>query len=100
MNPKRIFYLDSINGDDAREGLAPETAWRSLERANEQEFQPGDALYLKRGGSWHGMLHPKGSGSAECPVTVDAYGDRQEENGGAAPIIHGDGAYAAVYLEG
>ena len=73
MNPKRIFYLDSINGDDAREGLAPETAWRSLERANGQEFQPGDALYLKRGGSWHGMLHPKGSGSAECPVTVDAY---------------------------
>lgn len=105
MNTKRTFYLDSKNGDDTRTGLSPEEAWRSLERANEQEFQPGDALRLKRGGSWHGMLRPKGSGSAESPVMVDAYGaagGETAEDGaaGALPVIHGDGAYAAVLLEG
>ena len=93
MNTKRTFYLDSKNGDDTRTGLSPEEAWRSLERANEQEFQPGDALRLKRGGSWHGMLRPKGSGSAESPVTVDAYGaagGEPAEDGaaGALPVIH------------
>ena len=34
MNPKRSFYLDSVNGDDTRTGLSPEEAWRTLERAN------------------------------------------------------------------
>ena len=95
-NSKRSFYLDSVNGDDTRTGLSPEEAWRTLERANAQEYQPGDALRLKRGGSWHGMLHPKGSGSAEAPVTVDSYGEEKKDR----PVIHGDGAYAAVYLEG
>ena len=96
MNSKRIFYVDSINGDDAREGLAPETAWKSLERVNEQEFQPGDALYLKRGCCWHGMLRPKGSGSGESPIMLGAYGNDEMER----PVIHGDGAFAAVWLEG
>ena len=100
MNAERTFYIDNENGDDTRTGLSPEAAWKTLERANRQEFQPGDALRLKRGGSWHGMLCPKGSGSRECPITVDAYGEAEGTDKEAAPVIHGDGAYAAVYLEG
>ena len=100
MNAERTFYIDNENGDDTRTGLSPEAAWKTLERANRQEFQPGDALRLKRGGSWHGMLCPKGSGSRECPITVDAYGEAEGTDKVAAPVIHGDGAYAAVYLEG
>ena len=46
-NSKRSFYLDSVNGDDTRTGLSPKEAWRTLERANAQEYQPGDALRLK-----------------------------------------------------
>lgn len=97
MEQGRSFYLDNINGDDTRTGLSPKMAWKSLERANAQEFQPGDTLYLKRGGSWNGMLCPKGSGSEKSPVTVDAYGDDNTE---VRPVIHGDGARAAVYLDG
>ena len=59
MNAERTFYIDNENGDDTRTGLSPEAAWKTLERANRQEFQPGDALRLKRGGSWHGMLCPQ-----------------------------------------
>ena len=83
MNSKRIFYVDSINGDDAREGLAPETAWKSLERVNEQEFQPGDALYLKRGCCWHGMLRPKGSGSGESAGGRQSH--REDESRACGP---------------
>ncbi|QNN24499.1 right-handed parallel beta-helix repeat-containing protein [Planctomycetales bacterium ZRK34] len=69
----RTFYVDSAAGDDQRDGLTEATAWRSLQRVNEAEIQPGDVVRFKRGGTWRGSLQPA-SGTADAPVTYTSYG--------------------------
>lgn len=94
MYQERVFYIDCLKGEDTNSGFAPEKAWRSLEKVNEQIFCPGDRIRFCRGGEWHGMLAPKGNGSVWAPIVVESYGE------GEAPVIHGDGSYAAILLEG
>src|SRR2546425_8525501 len=69
------YYLDSRDGDDAREGTTPEEAWRSLERANRDAFQPGDRILFRAGVTWDGTFQPHGSGSDGRPIIVDRYGE-------------------------
>lgn len=90
----RVFYIDSIQGDDSNCGFSPETAWKSLEKVNAHTFFPGDCIRFCRGREWKGMFTAKGNGTAWSPIVVEAYGQ------GKLPQIHGDGAYAAVLLEG
>ena len=85
------YHIDDQTGDDARDGLTPATAWRSLAPANAATFLPGDRLMLRAGGAWHGgALAPGGSGSPGRPIVITAYGD------GPRPALHGDGAVPAV----
>ena len=42
-----VYYIDSRSGDDARSGLAPAQAWKSLERVNRQVFEPGDQILFQ-----------------------------------------------------
>jgi hypothetical protein len=88
-SPARRFFVDSDGGDDSRSGDAPQDCWRTLEKLNEQDFQPGDELLLKRGARWLGTLKPRGSGSAEAPIRIGAYGDgdRPAIDGGASPAL-------------
>jgi len=74
------FYVDSENGDDAANGLTPQTAYRSLERINAADIWPGDRVFFRRGGLWRGTLTPK-SGAEGRPVLYGTYGT------GAKPII-------------
>src|SRR5689334_2459649 len=85
------FYLDSKAGDDGRDGKAPEAAWKSIERANRETFQPGDRILLAAGSQWEGVaLQPHGSGKDGSPIVVDRYGD------GPKPALHGQGKVDAV----
>ncbi|MER8185148.1 RICIN domain-containing protein [Kitasatospora sp. NPDC094015] len=86
------YYLDCAAGDDAGVGTTPQTAWRTLTRAGTTTLAPGDRLLLARGTNCPGTLAPKGSGTPERPITVDAYGT------GAKPLVAGGGAPAAVLL--
>lgn len=88
LTPSRAatYHVDSRAGDDAQDGSVPERAWRTLEKANAIELQPGDRLLLRAGGEWTGQLKPRGSGRAGKPIVVDRYGD------GPLPAIHGHGA--------
>ena len=90
----RIFYVDDCAGNDSFSGLSEKEAWLSLERVNAEVFRSGDTIRLKKGGEWHGMLAPKGSGAPYAPVILESFGE------GAMPAIHGDGSYAAILLEG
>ena len=90
----RVFYVDDCAGNDSFSGLSEKEAWLSLERVNAEVFRPGDTIRLKKGGEWHGMLAPKGSGAPYAPVILESFGE------GAMPAIHGDGSYAAILLEG
>ncbi len=71
---ERTFYVDSAAGDDDAEGQSPDHAWRSLERVNSAELQPGDTVRFRCGGQWRGSLVPV-SGVEGKPVTYTSYGD-------------------------
>ncbi|RSM59755.1 hypothetical protein DMB66_26220 [Actinoplanes sp. ATCC 53533] len=71
----RDYYLDAAGGRDTAAGTTPQTAWRTLAKANATTFRPGDRILLKAGQQWSGQqLWPKGSGSAGRPITISAYG--------------------------
>ena len=92
---QRTFYVDSITGDDANKGSSLTEAWKSLDKLNQQVFEPGDRILFKSGTEYVGQFEPKGSGSEGKPVMVDKYGD------GGKPILHGDGQKQhTILLEG
>lgn len=68
----KVYYV-APDGDDARDGLAPERAWRSLEQVNAAELAAGDRVLFQRGGQWRGQLLPH-SGNADAPLVYGAYG--------------------------
>lgn len=78
----RTFYIDSTAGNDGNNGLAPDQAWKSLDRVNAADLKPGDTVQFKRGGMWRGSLIPV-SGTEDAPVTYTSYGD------GPKPLLLG-----------
>jgi len=77
------YYLDATSGNDANNGLSPQTAWRTLARINVSRFNPGDSVLLKRGEMWRERLDVPSSGAPGNPITFSAYGV------GNNPIING-----------
>jgi len=78
----RTFYVDSEHGRDGDDGRSEKTAWRSLDRVNAAELEPGDTVRFRCGGVWRGSLVPT-SGDENGPVTYTSYGD------GPKPLILG-----------
>ncbi len=86
ISPAATYHVDSRNGDDARDGRTPESAWRSPAKANATTFAAGDRILLRAGSVWEGVqLHPLGSGTPEAPIVLDRFGE------GPAPALHGRG---------
>lgn len=79
-----VTYFVSPEGDDTADGKTESAAWKTLEKVNAQQLNPGDSVYLKRGGVWNEQLVLKHSGTADAPITVGAYGS------GDLPVISGD----------
>ena len=75
VRPTRTWYVDSANGDDARDGLAPQTAWRTFRNAEGMELGPGERLLLRRGCVFNGDLRLAARGSAENWAEIGAYGE-------------------------
>jgi hypothetical protein len=78
----RTFHVDAARGDDAQDGLKPETAWRSLARVNRASLAPGDRVLFRRGQTWRGQLIPQ-SGAASGVITYGAFGE------GIKPVLLG-----------
>lgn len=75
-NTGLTYYVDAENGNDKRNGLSPETAWKTLEKVNQTTFEPGSAILLKRGCVWKDtFLWPKGTGDKENVNYISCYGD-------------------------
>ena len=89
------YYVDAQAGSDSNDGQSAAAAWRSLERVDAANFQPGDEILFKAGSSWTGRLSPHGSGVAGRPIRVGRYGF------GGRPRIDGGGLVgtAVVYLQ-
>lgn len=70
-----VYYVDATEGDDSKDGLSPETAWKSIEKVNATTFQPGDQILFQCGETWTGELMPQGSGVEGCPIVIASYGE-------------------------
>jgi len=80
-------YYVSKSGDDSRDGLSMQTAWRSLDKISNFDFNPGDSLMLEGGVEFKGTisLASDDNGSPGKPVVVTSYGNKK------ATIAAGDG---------
>ncbi|MCX6903407.1 MAG: hypothetical protein NTW03_08000, partial [Verrucomicrobia bacterium] len=76
------FHVDAVRGDDAQDGLKPETAWRSLAKVNRTPLAPGDRVLFRCGQMWRGQLVPQ-NGDATGVITYGASGE------GAKPVLLG-----------
>lgn len=108
------YYVDSNGGNDANDGKSEATAWKSLEKVNAVDLEPGDRVLLKAGSVWNAegdtvakevydyaqsgveydtdetptsMLYfdAADSGTAEAPIILSSYGT------GDAPELNGRG---------
>ena len=75
VKPTRTWYFDADAGDDARDGLTPQTAWRTFKNVEGMELGPGERLLLKRGCVFNGDLLVSARGSAENWAEIGAYGE-------------------------
>lgn len=76
----KIYYVSS-SGDDNNDGLSPSSAWRTINRINQEEFVDNSAILFKRGETFRGemVLTKTPSGTI-----IGAYG-----GSGNAPVLKG-----------
>ena len=66
---KGTTYYVANDGNDANDGLTPETAWKTLAKVTEAELAEGDGVRFKRGDLFRGAFKTKPG------VTYCAYGE-------------------------
>jgi hypothetical protein len=89
------YFVDCGSGSDGNDGRSPSTAWRSIVRANQPAYGPGDNILFKRGCAWQGVgFKAKGYGSVEAPIIVADYGAPNLPR----PIIDGVGVHEPAVL--
>ena len=76
------YYVDSVDGNDSRDGQTQSTAWRSIEKVNATRFNPGDTILFRRGRVWRSYLRVSSPGSSSARITYGAYGS------GNKPVIN------------
>ncbi len=74
IHPTRTFHVDSGDGDDARDGLTPQTAWKTFSNVTNLTLGPGERLLLKRGCVFRDELFVKAKGSEANWAEIGAYG--------------------------
>lgn len=88
-----VTYYLSPTGNDSAAGTSPSTAWRTLNRADRQAYQPGERLLLQGGATFTGSLEFKqgAAGDAAHPVVVGSYGT------GGAVITNSSGPAVTIF---
>jgi len=76
------WYVDSLDGNDNKDGRSEATAWKTSAKVNASTFLPEDYILFKCGGRFRGqVLSVPSSGTAGKPITFATYGM------GANPIL-------------
>ncbi|QUI22108.1 right-handed parallel beta-helix repeat-containing protein [Vallitalea pronyensis] len=88
------YYVDSASGNDSNSGTSTSAPWKTLQKVNSMNFNPGDRILFKAGGIWTGQLTLDDSGTSMNPIVIDQYGS------GDKPLINGNGLVGegVVYL--
>jgi hypothetical protein len=89
LESRRLFatyYVSPLGSDDA-DGLAPQRAWKTVERVNVQRLRAGDTVLFQAGKSYGGGLYlsTKEAGTADRPIVFSTYGGK-----GRATLYSGD----------
>ncbi|MEV5607647.1 right-handed parallel beta-helix repeat-containing protein [Streptomyces sp. NPDC052225] len=73
--PAHTYYV-AADGNDASDGTAPDSAWRTLERAERTKLEPGDRLLLEGGTRFRGSVTVgrDEAGDAARPVVIGSFG--------------------------
>ena len=73
-----VYYVSS-EGDDANDGLTPETPIKSLAKASSLSLKAGDSVLFRKGDTFTGSLsYSNLDGTKENPITFASYGDGDE----------------------
>jgi hypothetical protein len=79
--PAATYFIDALNGDNARAGTSPETAWRDFTPVNGRTLGPGERLLIRRGSVINQELQLAAHGTAQAWAELGTYGE------GARPVI-------------
>ena len=79
------FYVDATGGSDSNTGTSTSSAWRTLDKVNQQLFSAGDVILFKRGEVWKGeqLKINNYSGNSSELITFGAYPETNADK----PII-------------
>lgn len=72
-----VYYVSSISGDDAFDGLTANTPWRSIEKLQSVKLNPGDSVRFSRGASFDKPFYVNDSGVENMPVVLTDYGSNE-----------------------
>lgn len=73
--PRHSFFVRP-DGDDAASGEALDSAWRSIDRVNQQDLEPGDDVLFEGGVRFEGtlVLDADDAGDDGAPVRIGSFG--------------------------
>jgi parallel beta-helix repeat protein len=93
-----VYYVRQTVGDDAHDGLSPETAWRSLTML-EDAMQAGDTAYVGPG-LYREQVTVANSGTAENPITfiADTKGAYTRDPPGIVMITGADAVDETIFI--
>ena len=72
------YYVDSKGGNDSNDGTSESKAFKTLDKVNDLNLEPGDTVLLKKGSVFEDQalkFTKEDSGTAEAPVKVSTYGE-------------------------
>jgi hypothetical protein len=92
IDARRTYYI-SPSGNDSNTGNSPEDAFKTIEKLNSMEFEPGSKILFEGGKTFNGqlVLTAEDANDAEYPVLISSYGS------GKATIASGDKMGISVY---
>ena len=75
------YYVDSKDGKDSNAGTSESKAFKTLEKVNGLNLEPGDTVLLKKGSVFEDQalkFTKEDSGTAEAPVKISTYGEGEK----------------------
>lgn len=80
MQKSKKYFVSSINGNDANDGLSEDTAFKSLLKINELEINAGDEILLQKGSVFENeFLHLKNCGNINGEkIVISSFGDGEK----------------------
>ena len=91
-----VTYYISPSGNDSHSGTSAQTSWRTIDKVNAIDLNPGDKVLFEGGHDYPGnlLLTAEDAGTPKQPVVIGSYGS------GCATIKAGNGSGVTVLNAG